>query len=82
VASAEQGAVGGEERGADGDAAFAEALAGFVKRDLEHGAALIRVGRGGIEGVFLVVEAHWWWLIGCGSSRASFQASDLDPKWE
>jgi hypothetical protein len=56
--AAEQGAVGGEECGADGDAAFGEAEASFVDRDAEHGAGLVEIGLGWVDGAYRVVCAH------------------------
>src|SRR5580700_8070536 len=54
----EQSSGAVEERGADGDAAFLQAKASFVGGDAEHGAALVEVGLGRMEGLCRVVGAH------------------------
>ncbi len=48
VAAADEGAVGSEDGGADGQAAFGKADAGLGERDGEHGAVVRRLRwRGG-----------------------------------
>jgi hypothetical protein len=74
AASGEQGAGAVEDCCADGDAAFLQAEAGFVDGDAEHGAGLIEVGPGWIEGLCWVVGAHGRW------AEATASASDLDAK--
>ena len=64
AASGEQGAGAVEESCSDGDAAFAQAEAGFVDGDAEHGAALVEVGLGGVGGLCRVAGAHGRFLAG------------------
>jgi hypothetical protein len=58
AASGEQGAGVVEESCSDGDAAFVQTEAGFVDGDAEHGAALVKVGLGGVGGLCRVDGAH------------------------